>query len=106
MLEESTNKDENTSDKSMDETKTKEQRRKERYLLSTVTSDYLISIPFFDKREEIRRKKRIGKKQAEEERKLTLKIAIEERKILIAQRKLESMRLFEELFNRVKVDFF
>lgn len=28
---------------------------------------------------------------------------MEERKILIAQRKLESMRLLEELFNRVKV---
>jgi len=32
-----------------------------------------------------------------------MKIALEERKILIAQRKLESMRLLEELFNRVKV---
>lgn len=31
------------------------------------------------------------------------KIALEERKILIAQRKLESMRLLEELFNRVKM---
>ena len=30
-------------------------------------------------------------------------MALEERKILIAHRKLESMRLLEELFNRVKV---
>lgn len=32
-----------------------------------------------------------------------MKIALEERKMLIAHRKLESMRLLEELFNRVKV---
>ncbi len=63
--------------------KSKEQRRRER--------------------EEIRRQKRMAKKQQEEEKKLEIKIAMEERKILIAQRKLESMRLLEELFNRVKV---
>jgi splicing factor, arginine/serine-rich 17 len=61
---------------------TKEQRRRER--------------------EETRRQKRLAKKQHEEEAKLVKKIALEERKILIAQRKLESMRLLEELFNRVK----
>lgn len=61
---------------------TKEQRRRER--------------------EEARRQKRLVKKQHEEEAKLAKKIALEERKILIAQRKLESMRLLEELFNRVK----
>jgi arginine/serine-rich splicing factor 17 len=55
------------------------------------------------KREEIRRQKRLNKKQQEEDKKLAMKIALEERKILIAQRKLESMRLLEELFNRVKV---
>lgn len=55
------------------------------------------------KREEIRRQKLLAKKQQEEEKKLEQKIALEERKILIAQRKLESMRLLEELFNRVKV---
>ncbi len=53
-------------------------------------------------REEARRAKRIAQKQQEEEKKLESKIALEERKILIAQRKLESMRLLEELFNRVK----
>jgi hypothetical protein len=56
-------------------------------------------------REEIRRKKHLAQRQHEEEKKLSLKIAKEERKILIAQRKLESMRLLEELFNRVKVKF-
>jgi splicing factor, arginine/serine-rich 17 len=45
----------------------------------------------------------LAKKQQEEEKKLQTRIALEERKILIAQRKLESMRLLEELFNRVKV---
>ena len=45
----------------------------------------------------------MAKKQQEEEKKFLSKIALEERKILIAQRKLESMRLLEELFNRVKV---
>ncbi len=63
--------------------KTKEERRRER--------------------EEARRQKLLAKKQREEERKLEQKIALEERKMLIAQRKLESMRLLEELFNRVKV---
>lgn len=62
--------------------KSKEQRRRER--------------------EEARRLKRLAKKQQEDEKKLEHKIAFEERKILIAQRKLESMRLLEELFNRVK----
>lgn len=66
--------------------KTKEQRRRER--------------------EEARRQKRMLQKQHEEEKKLESKILLEERKILIAQRKLESMRLLEELFNRVKVIVF
>lgn len=34
---------------------------------------------------------------------MQLRIAIEERKILIAQRKLETIRLLSELFNRIKV---
>ncbi|CAF1685445.1 unnamed protein product, partial [Didymodactylos carnosus] len=42
------------------------------------------------------------RKRLHEERTLSMKIAMEERKIMIAQRKLESMRLLEELFNRVK----
>lgn len=34
---------------------------------------------------------------------MNYKIAVEERKLLIAQRKLESIRLLDELFERVKV---
>ena len=56
-------------------------------------------------REEKRRLKRLERKRQHEEKTLAMKIAIEERKMLIAHRKLESMRLLEELFNRVKVKF-
>lgn len=42
-------------------------------------------------------------KRAEEERQMARRIALEERKILIAQRKLETIRLLSELFNRIKV---
>ncbi|CAF3819281.1 unnamed protein product [Rotaria sordida] len=54
-------------------------------------------------REEKRRVKRLERKRQHEEKTLAMKIALEERKMLIAHRKLESMRLLEELFNRVKV---
>ncbi|CAF4935075.1 unnamed protein product, partial [Rotaria sp. Silwood1] len=53
--------------------------------------------------EEKRRLKRLERKRQHEEKTLAMKIALEERKMLIAHRKLESMRLLEELFNRVKV---
>lgn len=53
-------------------------------------------------REEKRRQKRVEKKQREEEERMQLKIALEERRLLIAQRKLESLRLLSELFERVK----
>jgi hypothetical protein len=56
-------------------------------------------------REDKRRLKRLERKRQHEEKTLAMKIAIEERKMLIAHRKLESMRLLEELFNRVKVKF-
>jgi hypothetical protein len=59
------------------------------------------SLFFF--REEKRRLKRLERKRQHEEKTLAIKIALEERKMLIAHRKLESMRLLEELFNRVKV---
>jgi splicing factor, arginine/serine-rich 17 len=62
---------------------------------------YLFS--FNCSREEKRRLKRLERKRQHEEKTLVMKIAIEERKMLIAHRKLESMRLLEELFNRVKV---
>ena len=38
-----------------------------------------------------------------EEKQMAINIAKEERKILIAQRKLESIRLLTELFDRIKV---
>ena len=56
-------------------------------------------------REEKRRLKRLERKRQHEQKNLAIKIALEERKMLIAHRKLESMRLLEELFNRVKVIF-
>lgn len=53
-------------------------------------------------REEKRKLKTLQKRKREEERKLQQKIALEERKFLMAQRKLESIRLMSELFNAVK----
>lgn len=38
-----------------------------------------------------------------EEEEMTERIGTEERKLLLAQRKLESIRLLDELFERVKV---
>nr|CAB3220784.1 A-kinase anchor protein 17A-like [Phallusia mammillata] len=54
------------------------------------------------KREEKRSRKRREKKEKEEAAKLALKIAMEERKLMLAQRKLESIRLLSELLDRVK----
>lgn len=58
------------------------------------------------KREEKRRKKQEEKRAQEEAEKLAKKIALEERKLLIAQRKLESIRLLSELLDRVEVIVF
>lgn len=64
-------------------------------------------------REEKRRNKRMQKaeekqrkEEEEEEQRLARKIAMEEQKLLIAQRKLESIRLLDELFERIKVSGF
>jgi arginine/serine-rich splicing factor 17 len=54
-------------------------------------------------REEKRRQLRLEKKRQEDDRRISVKIAMEERKLLLAQRKLESIRMLEELFNRIKV---
>ena len=61
-------------------------------------------------REEKRRLRRFLKKQEDDpempidpEDELSIKIAKEERKLMIAQRKLESIRLMNELFERIKV---
>ncbi|XP_052077613.1 A-kinase anchor protein 17A-like [Mytilus californianus] len=53
-------------------------------------------------REEKRRLQRLEKRRLEDEKKYQIKLALEERKFLIAQRKLESIRLLTELFERVK----
>ena len=54
-------------------------------------------------REEKRRMQREEKRRKEEERQMQLRIAMEERRILIAQRKLQTIRLLSELFHRIKV---
>ena len=54
-------------------------------------------------REERRRLQKLEAKRRDEEQKMQQRIAVEERKILIAQRKLETIRLLSELFTRIKV---
>jgi len=54
-------------------------------------------------REERRRVQKLEAKRREDEQKMQQRIALEERKILIAQRKLETIRLLSELFARIKV---
>ena len=55
-------------------------------------------------REERRRQNKLRMKYQTDEEEMAAKIAIEERKLLIAQRKLESIRLLDELLERVKVN--
>jgi arginine/serine-rich splicing factor 17 len=54
-------------------------------------------------REDKRKQRQLMKLKEKETQEMNMKIAIEERKLLIAQRKLESIRLLDELFERVKV---
>ena len=54
-------------------------------------------------REEKRKAKRLKKMGLTEEEEMAEKIGIEERKLMIAQRKLESIRILDELLERVKV---
>merc|ERR1711902_72476 len=54
-------------------------------------------------REEKRKAKRLRKMGLTEEEEMAEKIGFEERKLLIAQRKLESIRVLDELLERVKV---
>lgn len=56
-------------------------------------------------REERRRQRKLEQKLQYNEEEVAEKIALEERKLLIAQRKLESIRLLDELLDRVKVIF-
>ncbi|KAJ8415139.1 hypothetical protein AAFF_G00008370 [Aldrovandia affinis] len=53
-------------------------------------------------REEKRTQRKAKKQQAEAQKKLHLKIAMEERKLLLAQRNLESIRLVAELLGKAK----
>ncbi|XP_057191598.1 A-kinase anchor protein 17A [Triplophysa rosa] len=53
-------------------------------------------------REEKKSQKKMKKQQEEEQKKLHLKIATEERKLLLAQRNLQSIRLVAELLSRAK----
>uniref|UniRef100_A0A3B4YPG2 A kinase (PRKA) anchor protein 17A n=1 Tax=Seriola lalandi dorsalis TaxID=1841481 RepID=A0A3B4YPG2_SERLL len=54
-------------------------------------------------REQRRNLKRVRRQQEEEQKKLQMKIAMEERRLLLAQRNLESIRLIAELLARAKV---
>lgn len=54
-------------------------------------------------REERRNLKKVKRRQEEEQKKLQMKIATEERRLLLAQRNLESIRLIAELLGRAKV---
>ncbi|KAK2716016.1 A-kinase anchor protein 17A-like [Artemia franciscana] len=51
---------------------------------------------------DLERKKKLEKQFEKEEYDAEIKIAVEERKLLLAQRKLESLRLMDVLLNRVK----
>ncbi|XP_023149982.1 A-kinase anchor protein 17A [Amphiprion ocellaris] len=53
-------------------------------------------------REERRNMKKVRRQQEEEQKKLQMKIAMEERRLLLAQRNLESIRLIAELLARAK----
>ena len=55
-------------------------------------------------REQRRRLKKKQKLFANEEEEMAHMIAVEERKLVIAQRKLESIRVLDELLERVKVN--
>ena len=55
-------------------------------------------------REEKRRQNKLKLKNQTDEEEMAERIAVEERKLLIAQRKLESIRLLDELLERVKVN--
>lgn len=54
-------------------------------------------------REEKRKEKHLKKLREQEQTQLNSKIRSEEKKLLIAQRKLESIRALEALFERIKV---
>ena len=55
-------------------------------------------------REDKRKRKAITVYRKQEEDKVSMKIAREERKLIKAQRQLESIRLLDALFDRIKVN--
>ena len=55
-------------------------------------------------RERRRRQRKKQRQFADEEEEMAHMIALEERKLVVAQRKLESIRLLDELLERVKVN--
>lgn len=55
------------------------------------------------KREEKRKRKVLTTYRKQEEDKVSMKIAREEKKLIKAQRQLESIRLLDGLFDRIKV---
>lgn len=57
-------------------------------------------------REERKNLKKVRRQQEEEQKKLQMKIALEERRLLLAQRNLESIRLIAELLARAKVSIY
>merc|ERR1711974_265257 len=54
-------------------------------------------------REDRRRQRKLDRKNVNDEEEMNRRIAIEERKLLVAQRKLESIRMLDELLEKVKV---
>lgn len=66
-------------------------------------TDLLAKVDRQQKREEKRKRKALTKFRKQEEDKVSMKIAREEQKLIKAQRQLESIRLLDELFDRIKV---
>lgn len=54
---------------------------------------------------EERRRKLKKSKNGDDDEEMNRRIQVEERKLLVAQRKLESIRLLDELLERVKVNY-
>ena len=67
-------------------------------------SEKVLKVRRLMEREERRRKNKLRMKYQTDEEEMAARIAIEERRLLIAQRKLESIRLLDELLERVKVN--
>lgn len=66
-------------------------------------TDLVAKVDRQQKREEKRKRKALTKFRKQEEDKVSMKIAREEQKLIKAQRQLESIRLLDELFDRIKV---